>query len=145
MNGSSDWPARGLRGALLVAVGVHVLEQSADVLGDQVALQRPRGVGVSDREREFGTPRASFPCSPRVRHVELLAVHADLHAAEEQQVQPGGRDHDVGVELGPEAELDPFRVNLSIRSWRCWPALRIARNRSPSGPAQPLVPRVVAA
>ena len=42
---------------LAVAVRVHVVEQPADVLAGEVALQRPRRVRVAERERQVRARR----------------------------------------------------------------------------------------
>ena len=47
---------RPSRRDLVVAVLVHVVEEAAHVLADQVALQRPRRVRVAERDREVRDP-----------------------------------------------------------------------------------------
>ena len=121
--------------ALAVAVLVHVVEQAADVVAGEVALQRPRGVGVAERDRQVGHAAEHHALvAHRLGDLDLAAVDGDLHAAERQQVQAGGGDDQVGLELGAGLELEPVSVNVSMWSVTidARPAL-IASNRSPSG------------
>ena len=94
----------------VVAVGVHVVEQTAGVFGDEVGLQRPGGVGVPDREGEVRDVAEHHPAVDQdLALVRLLAVDLELHPAEEEQVQPGRGDDHVGLQLLARLELDPAR------------------------------------
>ena len=45
------WLTSNRRGAI-ITVRAHVIEQAADIFGHQIALERPRGVGVTEGERK---------------------------------------------------------------------------------------------
>ena len=116
MNGSSlERRIVVARRAVRVAVRVHVVEQAAHVLAGEVALERPRGVRVAERQRQVGHAAEHHALvAHRLGEVDVAAVDGDLHAAERQQVQAGRGDDQVGLELGAGAQPEPVSVNVSI-------------------------------
>ena len=87
---------RALHGAGLV----HVVEQAAHVLADQVGAQRPRRVDVPERRRQVRHVGVGEPLvGPRLREVDRLTVDHEVHLAERHQLQAGGGDDDVGLEF----------------------------------------------
>src|SRR6185503_8147668 len=84
----------------IIALMVHVVDEPADVLGDKVALQRPRRVCIADGKGEIGyvAEHHAF-IDQRLWHHDRRAVHDELHAAEEFQNETGGGHDDVRVEV----------------------------------------------
>ena len=119
MNGSAVTEgSRFARRALAVAVLVHVVEQPADVLAGQVALERPRGVRVAEREGQVRHAAEHHALvGHRLGELDVAAVDGELHAAERQQVEAGGGDDQVGLELGAGRELEA-RLGEASRSGR---------------------------
>ncbi|MCG0062327.1 hypothetical protein L0F81_03315 [Streptomyces tricolor] len=78
-------------------MGVHVVEQAAEMLADQIDLERPREVGVAEREDEV---RHAGEHHRLVRHgvrgFRLAAVDAQPDSAEGRHGEPGRGDGDVG-------------------------------------------------
>ena len=102
----------------------------------EVALQRPRGVGVADREGQVRDAAQHHALvAHRLGELDRAAVDRELDAAERQQVQAGRGDDQVGLELGagrePQAVLGERLDAGRSRPRRC--PSRIALNRSPSG------------
>ena len=88
------------RRALPVTARVHVVEQAADVLAGEIALERPRRVRVAERQSPGSAPRrASCPCSSWSWRDRPAAVDDELDAAQRQELEAGGGDDHVGLEL----------------------------------------------
>ncbi len=95
-----------VRGALPVSVLVHVVEQTADVFAGEVALERPRGVRVAQREREVGHAAEHHALVAHgLAELDVAAVDGDLHAAKRKQVQAGRGDDHVSLDLRAGGEL----------------------------------------
>ena len=78
--------------------------------------------------------------------LDRRAVHGELHAAEHQQVQAGGGDDHVGLQLGARRELEPLlgeRLDAVGHDRRAARADRLEQV-AVGHEAQALVPRVVA-
>ena len=89
------------------AVGVHVIQHTADELRHQVGLQRPRRVGVADRERHVRHVRQHHALVGHgVVHVDRQAIARDRRAAEQLHVQTRCGDDDVGLQLLTGGQLD---------------------------------------
>ena len=56
------WTRRGCARHTRSGPVVHVVQQAAHVVAGEVALERPRGVGVAEATARFGRPRSSSPC-----------------------------------------------------------------------------------
>ncbi len=130
-----------------VAAGVHVGEEAAEVLGDDVDLERPRGVDVADGEGEVGHVREHESLvGKRLRQPDLPAVNHQLDAAEGLQVEARcGHDH-VGLESRARRELEPVlgeRLDGVSDDRRASGADRLEQV-GVGDHAEPLVPRVVA-
>src|SRR4029450_8468094 len=96
------------RDALVVAVRVQVPQQPDDVLADEVGLQRPGRVRVADGEGEVRDAAEHHAAVGHgLRKVDLAAVHGELDAAEDEEVQPGGGDDDVRRQLGAGLQAQP--------------------------------------
>ena len=68
--------------------------------GGHVGAQRPGGVGVADAPGQVGHVFEHVRLvDESVLWLDLGAVETDLHAAEGLQLQTGGGDDDVGVEV----------------------------------------------
>ena len=96
-----------MRHALPVAAPVHVVDQAADIFAGQVAFQRPRRVGVTERRcevRHVGIHHALVVQG--ARKIDRAAVDADLEAAEHLQIEAGGGDDDVGLEFAAVLQPD---------------------------------------
>ena len=80
MNGSSVTEGSRFCGhALPISVLVHVIEQPADVLAGEVALERPRGVGVAERHRHVGHAAEHHALvAHRLGQLDLAAVDREL-------------------------------------------------------------------
>ncbi len=90
-----------LRHALAVAAVVHVVDQPTGVLAGQVALERPRGVRVPDREHQVrDVAEHQALVGHRLRQIDRAAVDDDLQTANDEHVQSGGRDYQVRLQLG---------------------------------------------
>ena len=153
--GTSPWPAarsrrrsraraRGsmfgssLRGVAWRGAGpAHVVEQPADVLAGQVALQRPRGVGVAERRGQVRHAVVHHALvGQRLAEVDRRAVDGELRSRPApRSCRPGGGDDDVGVQLlaglQPDAGLGERLDRVGDDRGAC-PAL-IASKRSASG------------
>ena len=117
------------RRALAVAAAVHVIDQPADILADQVGLERPRGVGVAEHRGEVGHVRVHHALVDEgLGRIDGAAVDGKLRLAERHQHQPGRRHDQVGRKLGAGFELqaglgEGFDVvgddrDLAARGWR---------------------------
>ena len=77
-----------------------MLDEAADVACGDVGLQRPRGVGVAD---DPGQVRNVLQQRALVGHelaeAARLAVDTHLDAAEDLELQAGGGDDDIGLQL----------------------------------------------
>ena len=135
------------RDAHVVAAGVHVREQPADVLADQVGLQRPGRVGVADREREVRHAAEHHALvGHRLRQPHRLAVHAQLDAAERSRFSPVAVTTMSASSSSPDSSRTPVSVKVSIRSvtTEARPSPDRLEQVAVGHQAQPLVPRVVA-
>lgn len=83
-----------------VVVLVHVLDDAREEPARRVAAECPRGVPVPDDLAHVGHV-GEHGEAPHVFvwYVYCFAVHGEVDAAQEPQVEPRGRDDDVGVEL----------------------------------------------
>ena len=84
-----------------------MIEQPAHVLRGQIRLERPWGVDVAEHVTEV---RYILEQHALVGHATAgllrLAIDAQLHAAEHLQLQTGGGDDDVGLQLAAGLQLD---------------------------------------
>ena len=134
------------RHARVVAAGVHIPEQPAGELADQVCLECPGRVGVADGEREV---RHAAQHHALVGHglgqPDRPAVHGEFGAAQREQLQPGRGHHDVGPQLGAGFEYHgPFGESLDpVGDHRGPPVPDDLEQVAVGHQAQPLVPRVV--
>ena len=134
------------RHARVVAAGVHVAEEAAGELADQVGLERPGCVGVADGEGEVRHPAQHHALvGHRLGQPHGPAVHGQLGAAEREQLQAGRRDHDVGPQLGAGFEYHaPFgEIGDPVGDHRGPPVADDLEQVAVGHQAQPLVPRVV--
>ncbi|OIQ66792.1 hypothetical protein GALL_516340 [mine drainage metagenome] len=96
-----------MRHALPVAVPVHVADQAADIFARQVAFERPRRVGVTERGGEIGHVRIHHALVvQRLGKIDHAAVDGNVHAAEHLQHKSGRGDDDVGLQLAAILEPD---------------------------------------
>ena len=88
------------RGDLLQPLAGHIVEQPTHVLGGDVRLQGPGRVGVTEHHGHVGhvAQHHAF-VHQHVAGLAGLAVHRQLGAAQQLQVQAGGGDHDVRFQL----------------------------------------------
>ena len=94
-------------GGRRVAVALHEVEQPDDVAIDEVGPQRPRIVGVAEDEIEVGNAGQHHALVEHgLRQLDLDAVEAELQTAEREQLKPGRRDDDVGLEHLARREFD---------------------------------------
>src|SRR5258706_2944371 len=105
----SDRRAPVDRRGLAHAGRAQVVDETADVTAGEVALERPRCVRVADGDREV---RHALDHHPLVgqpgSEVDGLAVDRKLDPAEEQQLDAGRGDDDVGLELGARPQPHPL-------------------------------------
>jgi hypothetical protein len=95
-------------GALAQAGGAQVVEQPTDVVAGELGLERPGGVGVADGQGQVGDALEHHALvGDLLGDVDGLAVHRELDAAEEEQVEAGGGHDDVRRELLAGAEPKP--------------------------------------
>lgn len=107
-------PVWSPRGALNVAMFVHVVQQAADILRDQFALQGPRCIGVAECQRQVGhIAEHSAAIGQRFSEIDRNAINDDLCAAHRFQHKTGGCDNDVCIEFGAEASRMPVVVKRS--------------------------------
>ena len=147
MNGSvgSDGPGDTRRRGV-VPVLVHVAQQAADVGGDEVGLERPGRVGVAERQRQVGdAAEHDALVADRLAHIDLGAVDGERQAADQQQVQAGRGDDDVGLDL--LARRQPYAA-LGERVDRVGDERGVSLAQRPEqvavgDEAETLVPRVV--
>jgi len=125
---------------------VEVGQQAAQVIANQIDLQRPRRVRVADGEgevRHSGEHQALV--GQAAGQVHRRAVDREGDAAEGEQLQPGGGDDDVGGQLAARLQQDAVLGEPDD------PVGDHRRLTLPDGPEQvgvghrahPLVPRVV--
>ena len=85
----------------------HVTQHAGDVTGDEIDLERPRGVGVTDREGHVGHRFEHHPLvGDALRDGDGFPLDGQPDPAQREQVQPGrGHDH-VRLELraGPQPQ-----------------------------------------
>ena len=89
---------------------VHVIQESANVLRDEVTLQRPRRICITDSESKVGhvAEHHAF-VDERLRHHNGCAVDDELHSAEQFQHEARGRHDDVCTPRvrDPDIEEEP--------------------------------------
>src|SRR3546814_942 len=91
------------RGALAHARVTKVVEQPGHVPAGQVATQRPGRICVPDGKGQVRHALEHHALvGETVLQVDRFAVHGQLDAAEEQQLESGGRDDDVCLQLLPQ-------------------------------------------
>ena len=79
--------------------GLHVVEQPADEVGDEVGPQRPARAEVAEHPGHVGHAGEHHAAvGDGVGEVERLAVDGEVDVAEHAEVEAGGGDDDVGVE-----------------------------------------------
>ena len=78
---------------------LHVVEQPADEIGDQIRSQRPTRPEISENPDHV---RHAGEHHPAVCHgigkYQRLIVYGELDIAQDIEIEPGGRDDDVGGE-----------------------------------------------
>ena len=90
-----------------VAVVVHVLEQTAQVGGGDVGLQRPWRVGVAENPGQIGDVlHQQTLVGHLVVQLARLTVHGQFHSTEHLDVQTGCGDDDVGLQFPPGLQQD---------------------------------------
>ena len=84
-------------------------QHAADKGAGQVALERPRRVGVAHHIGQVGHASEHHALVAHgFANLYRLAVHAQSHAAKAQQVQAGGGNHHVCRQQGARAQADAF-------------------------------------
>lgn len=79
---------------------VHMLEQSADVLGNQISSQGPGCIDVSEGDHQIWHIREHQAfIGPGIGKFYRLPVDTELHATQHFQIEPGGGDNDIGLQL----------------------------------------------
>src|SRR5688572_11454170 len=127
-------------------MAVHVIQESAHVLGGEITLQSPRCVCVTDCEGEIRhvAEHHSF-VDELLRKIDGCVVDDELHSAEQFQHEPCGGDDHVGVELfaGREEET-VFGEGLDVIGYDGDASVAYRAEEIRVGnEAQALVPRIV--
>ena len=79
---------------------LHVVEQPADEVGDQVDAQRPAGAEIAEHPDHVGHAGEHHAAiGDGVGEVERLAVDREVDVAQHAEVEAGRGDDDVGLEL----------------------------------------------
>ena len=77
-----------------------MIDQAADIFADQIGPQRPGGIGVAEDGCEIGhVTEHDALVGQRTGHIDRSVVDDDLEPCDELQVQAGGADHQIGIEL----------------------------------------------
>ena len=98
------------RRALAHAQCVHVLEQTADIVGDHVGAQGPGRADVAECPGEVGqVGNHDAAIGEGIRQVDVAAVHVEVDVAEARQLNAGGDDDDVGLQDVAGRQLDAVR------------------------------------
>src|ERR1700685_4053467 len=88
------------RGADRVAVAIHVVEEPAEVIVDQIGFEGPGGVRIAENRRQIRDVAEHHALvDRRAPHFDRLAVDLDLNPAHQPQLESGRGDDDVGFEL----------------------------------------------
>src|SRR6185503_7156772 len=88
------------RRAHRITVTVHVVQEPANILRSEIALQRPRRVCVANREREVRYVAEHHSLVDQcLRQVDSCVVDYELHSADDLEYEARGRHDDVWVEL----------------------------------------------
>ncbi len=126
---------------------IHVGEQLGDPPGGHVGPQRPRRVGIAHTPCQVGhvLQQVRLVDEP-ILWLDLVAVEADGGAAECLQLQTGGGDDDVGVEVLSGLQRDARRVDMIDVAGDDLSAAVADRGEQVGVGVQayPLVPRVIA-
>src|SRR5262245_31596922 len=137
---------RDARGKRVVAVLLHVVEQTAKIVTDEVGLERPRSVGVAKYRCEvWDIAVERSPVAHCCRGIGWSTIDIDLGTAQHLYVKPGGHDHEIGLELATGAQLEaPLREGLNaVRHHAGATFSDRVEEITVGGETKPLVPGVI--
>ena len=78
----------------------HVIEQPADEVGDQIGAQGPARAEIPEHPRHVGHAGEHHAAiGHRLGEHQRLAVDGEVDIAEDAEMEAGGGDDDVGIEL----------------------------------------------
>ncbi len=94
----------------LCALCVHVVEQAADEVGEEVGAEGPAGAEIAkDPEHVRDAREHHAAIGDGIGEVQGLAVDFELDVAHNAEVEAGGGDDDVGLKFFPRLEQNAAR------------------------------------
>lgn len=87
-------------GALAGPDGLHVVEEAAGVVGDEVGAECPGGVGVTEGGDEIWYAGVHHAFVEKgLGEINGLTIYRNFYAAQNNEVETGGSDDDVGFQF----------------------------------------------